>query len=71
MSSIFHQYIIIIIINLQEETLNYIKKKIEGVISEMREKKGTTILIFLPALNDKNMSSDDSNNNVFQKQKHQ
>ncbi|KAK9304467.1 hypothetical protein QLX08_004228 [Tetragonisca angustula] len=54
-----------------EETLNYIKKKIEGVISEMREKKGTTILIFLPALNDKNMSSDDSNNNVFQKQKHQ
>ncbi|KOX70164.1 hypothetical protein WN51_04904 [Melipona quadrifasciata] len=56
----------------QEETLDYIKKKIEGVISEMQEKKGTTILLFLPALNNKNISSDDSNNNnVFQKQKHQ
>lgn len=47
------------------------KKKIEGIISEMQEKKRVTILIFVPALNDKNMFSDDSNNNLFQKQKHQ
>ncbi|CAD1476527.1 unnamed protein product, partial [Heterotrigona itama] len=51
----------------REETLDYIKKKVKGVISEIQEKKGTTIFLFLPVLNDKNISSDDSNNNdVFQ-----